>query len=104
MSDLELAEHYLKIKIHQIKKKICLIQTEYITDMLKQFDMKNCASKSIFIKKKIRLNFLNNADENLADELFCETDKECYQQTIESLLYLLLKTRLDISFAVVILS
>ena len=33
---------------------------------------------------------------------FCYTDKECYQQTIESLFYLSLKTRSDISFAVAI--
>src|SRR5204863_1346028 len=37
-------------------------------------------------------------------ELLYETDKEHYQQTIESLLYLSLETRSDILFAVVILS
>ena len=104
MSDSESAEHYLRIEIHQTKKKICLIQTEYIINMLKQFDMKVCILKSTLMKKKIRLNILNNTDENLTNELLCETDKEYYQQIIENLLYLSLETRLDISFAVAILS
>ena len=98
MSNLKSAEHYLKIEIHQIKKKICLIQTEYITDMLKCFDMKNCILKSIFMKKKIQLNI------DIISKLLCETDKKCYQQTIESLLYLSLEIKSDISFAVVILN
>ena len=68
--------------------------------MLKHFDMKNCILKSILMKKKIQLN-IDNSD---VDELLCETDKECYQQTIESLLYLSLEIRSDISFAVAILS
>ena len=66
--------------------------------------MKDCTSKSTLMKKKIRLNILNNTDENLTDKSLCKTDKEHYQQTIESLLYLSLETRSDISFAVVILS
>src|SRR5436190_21286329 len=98
MSNLESAEHYLKIEIHQIKKKICLIQIKYITNMLKHFDMKDCASKSILMKKKIQL------DIDIISKLLCETDKKHYQQAIESLLYLSLKTRSDISFAVAILS
>src|SRR5436190_24010016 len=68
--------------------------------MLKCFNMKDYALKSIFMKKKIQLNI----DDFNADEFLCETDKECYQQMIESLFYLLLKTRSDISFAVAILN
>src|SRR5205809_6539500 len=98
MSDSESAEQYLSIEIHQIKKKICLIQIKYITDMLKQFNMKDCVSKSILMKKKIQL------DIDVAGESLCKTDKEYYQQAIESLLYLSLETRSDISFAVAILS
>ena len=66
--------------------------------MLKYFDMKDCALKFTLMKKKIQL------DINVVDEFFCETDKECYQQIIESLLYLLLETRSDISFVVAILN
>src|SRR6266487_5011162 len=66
--------------------------------MLKYFDMKDCTLKSIFMKKKIQL------DIDIISKSLCKTDKECYQQTIESLLYLSLETRSDISFAVVILS
>ena len=66
--------------------------------MLKYFDMKNCISKFIFMKKKIQLNI------DIADKSLCKTDKEHYQQMIKSLLYLLLKTRSDILFTVAILS
>ena len=50
------------------------------------------------MKKKIQL------DIDIISESLCKTDKECYQQAIESLLYLSLETRSDISFAIVILS
>ena len=66
--------------------------------MLKCFDMKDCTSKSTLMKKKIQL------DIDIVNELLCKTDKKCYQQVIENLLYLSLETRSDISFAVVILS
>ena len=46
MNNLEPAEQHLNIEIHQTKKQTSLTQTEYITDMLKHFDMKDCASKS----------------------------------------------------------
>src|SRR5436190_16678921 len=104
MSDLEHAKHYLSIEIHQIKERICLIQTEYIMNMLKCFDMKDCALKMIFMDEKIRLDFIDDNSENLAGDPLSEVDKECYQQAIESLLYLLLRIRPDISLAVVILS
>ena len=98
MTDPESVEQYLGIEIHQTKKKICLIQTEYITDMLKQFGMKDCTSKSTLMEEKIQL------DIDIISKFLCETDKEHFQQTIESLLYLSLETRSDISFAVAILS
>ena len=68
--------------------------------MLKCFNMKDCALKSIFMKKKIQLDI----DNLNIDKLFCKTDKEYYQQAVGSLLYLLLDTRLDIVFVVIILS
>ena len=100
MSNSESAEQYLNIEIHQIKKKICLIQIKYIMNMLKYFDIKDCTLKSTLMKKKIQLNI----DDFNASKSLCETDKEHYQQMIESLLYLSLETRSDISFAVAILS
>src|SRR5436189_987115 len=98
MTDSEPVEQYLNIEIHQTNEKICLTQTKYIMNMLKQFSMKNCSPKSTLMKEKIRL------DIDIASEFLCETDKEHYQQAIESLLYLSLETRPDISFAIAILS
>ncbi len=79
MSNLEFIKHYLNIKIHQIKKKICLTQTEYIINMLKYFNIKNCTSKSTFMNEKIQLNFINNNNEILADNSLFDINKKCYQ-------------------------
>jgi len=46
--------------------------------MLKHFDMKACTSKTTLMNKKIKLNILNNVDENLTDVLLFRTDKEYY--------------------------
>ena len=73
--------------------------------MLKCFGMEDCASKPTFINNKIQLDILdNNTGENLASNPLFKTDKECFQEAIRSLLYLLLEIRLDISFAITILS
>ena len=104
MSNLEHIKHYLSIKIHQIKKRICLTQTEYIINMLKCFDMKDCTSKIILMNEKIWLNFINDNDENLAGDSLFEVDKKYYQQAIESLLYLLLEIRSHIFLVIAILS
>ena len=104
MSDLKHVKHYLNIEIHQIKKRICLTQTEYIMNMLKHFDMKDCVSKSTLMNDKTRLDFINNINKNLADNSLSDIDKKHYQQAIESLLYLSLEIRSDIFLAVVILS
>src|SRR5438034_8260420 len=104
MSDLGPVKHYLSIEVHRTKKRISLTQTEYITDMLKCFGMENCAPKPTLMNDKIRLDILDDTGENLAGDPLFETNKECYQQAIGSLLYLLLETRPDISFAIAILS
>ena len=71
--------------------------------MLKYFDIKNYALKPIFMNNKIWFNIKINSI-NIAGNPLFEIDKECYQQGVESLLYLLLEIRLDIFFAVMILS
>ena len=53
MGNLGPAGQHLSIEIHWIKKQTLLTQTKYITNMLKHFDMKDCTSKSILMKKKI---------------------------------------------------
>src|SRR5207247_9254570 len=90
--------------IHQIKERICLTQTEYITNMLKCFDMKDCILKSIFMNDKTRLDFVDNISKNLTDNLLSDIDKKCYQQAIENLLYLSLEIRSDISLAIAVLN
>ena len=72
--------------------------------MLKHFDMKDCALKMTLMNEKIQLNFIDNNNENLADNSLSEIDKKCYQQAIENLLYLSLEIKSDISLAIVILN
>src|SRR6266487_5204550 len=60
--------------------------------------MKNTASKSISMNDKIHLDF------KFVNDLLDDVEKEHYQSDIESLIYLMLDIRLDISFAVSILS
>ena len=72
-------------------------------NLLKCFGMENCAPKLTPMNDKIQLDIeINNV--NLTDDFLSETNKECYQQKVESLLYLSLETRSDIFFVVAILS
>ena len=47
MKNLESVKHYLGIEVHQdwSKHEITLTQTEYATDILKHFGMKDCIPK-----------------------------------------------------------
>ena len=46
MSNLGPIKHYLGIEVHWTKERITLTQTEFITDMLKRFNMEDYAPKS----------------------------------------------------------
>ena len=60
--------------------------------------MKNAVLKSTSMNDKICL------DLKFTDDLLDNIEKECYQSDVESLIYLMLDIRSDISFAVSILS
>ncbi len=78
ISDLEHIKHYLSIEIYWIKKRICLTQTKYIINMLKHFDMKDCALKITLMNEKIWLNFIDDNNENLTSNSLSEVDKKYY--------------------------
>ena len=98
MTDMSLVNCYLDIELHQNVNSIIIKQTEFIKEILHQFGIKNTASKSISINDKICL------DSEFTDDLLDNVEKKHYQSDIESLIYLMLDIRLNISFAVSILS
>ena len=98
MTNMSLTNCYLDIELHQNINLIIIKQTEFIKKILHQFDMKNAVSKPTLINNKICL------DSEFISDLLDNIEKEHYQSDIESLIYLMLDIRLDISFAVLILS
>ena len=98
MTDMSLANHYLGIELHQNANLIIIKQTEFIKKILHQFDMKNAVLKPTSMNNKICLDF------KFVSDLLDNIEKECYQSSVESLIYLMLDIRSDISFAVSILS
>jgi len=95
---MSLANCYLSIELHQNINSIIIKQTEFIKEILHQFDMKNAASKLTSMNDKIYL------DSEFTDDLLNNVEKKCYQSDVESLIYLMLDIRLNVSFAVSILS
>ena len=98
MTDMGLANRYLGIEIHQSTKSITITQTAFIEEILHRFGMENCAPKATPMNNSLRL------DSEFAGDLLDEESKERYQSAVGSLIYLMLGTRPDISFAVSILS
>ena len=53
---MNLAEDYLDIEISQQSEKIILIQSVFILEILKHFEMKNSKLISTFMKSEAQLN------------------------------------------------
>ena len=95
---MNLAKDYFNIEISQQSEKITLIQSIFILEILKCFEMKNSKSISTFMKSEAQLNL------DVVSESLNNKKKKQYQQEIRFLIYLMLETRSDIMFAVEILS
>src|SRR5436190_14677454 len=92
IKNLDKIHHYLNMKMiynHQ-QQKIHLSQKQYIQQLLKQYEIKNCysASTSMIFNLKITDNLIKN-------EQFVQK----YQELIDSQQFLTIYTRLDIAFA-----
>jgi len=100
MTDMKSAEHYFDIEISQQQHldKITLMQSAFIIEILEHFEMKNSKSVSTFMKTEAQLNL------DVINKLLKNEEKKQYQQEVRSLIYLMLETRSDITFAVEILS
>src|SRR5438477_11594574 len=93
IKNLDKIHHYLSMKMiydHQ-QQKIHLSQKQYIQQLLKQYEMKNCysASTSIIFDLKI-------TDNSIEDEQFVQK----YQELVDSQQFLIIYTRLNIVFAI----
>src|SRR5438034_1800623 len=91
IKNLDKIHHYLNMKMiydHQ-QQKIHLSQKQYIQQLLKQYDMKNCysASTSMIFDLKI-------TDDPVEDEQFVQK----YQELVGSQQFLTTYTRPDIAF------
>ena len=98
--DLGQAKEYLGMRITRDRKKrtISLDQTRYAEKVVKQFGQENC--KPVSVPLPTGYNPRPHSDQNSSNA----TLRSCYQSVIGSLLYIMLGTRPDISFAVIKMS
>jgi hypothetical protein len=94
MKDLGLMHYFLGLEVWQSPERIFLNQGKYTVEILKRFDMLECKSMNTPMEAKLKL---------LVDTSSDLIDATLYRQIIGLLMYLT-DTRLDICFAVNILS
>jgi hypothetical protein len=94
MSDLNSCIYYLDMMIFKIRrfKLLFLNQSVYVEQMLRDHEMWDCKSLIIFMNVSCRL--IKIFDEYIADKSL----KINYQSIVKSLMYIMLKTRLDITY------
>src|SRR5436189_6256692 len=93
IKNLDKIHHYLSMKMiynHQ-QQKIHLSQKQYIQQLLKQYEMKNCYSASISMIFNLKIT-----DNSVKNEQFIQK----YQELVDSQQFLIIYTRLNIAFAI----
>src|SRR5436190_19513016 len=93
IKNLDKIHHYLDMKMiynHQ-QQKIHLSQKQYIQQLLKQYEMKNCYSASMLMIFELKIT-----DDSIEDEQFVQK----YQELVDSQQFLTTYTRLNIAFAI----
>lgn len=94
MVDLKEIKCFLGIKIERYNNKITLDQEMYIKTVLEKFNMSDCKPVSTPLESKVDYNALNSN----------ETTKAPCKNLIGCLMYIMVCTRPDLSFAVNVLS
>ena len=92
IKNLDKIHHYLDMKMiynHQ-QQKIHLSQKQYIQQLLRQYEMKNCYSASMLMIFDLKIT-----DDLIENEQFVQK----YQELIGSQQFLIIYTRSDIAFA-----
>ena len=99
MNDLNSCHHYLSMKItrDRVNKSLHLSQRIYIQKILERFQMIDCKSNIISMFTSIHLVSKEK------HQVFVEKIRH-YQSIVDSLIYVMMKTRLDIAYIVSILS
>lgn len=92
MKDLGEAKKYVGIEIEQNEGQIKLKQEKYINKLLVRFGMEECKTVRTLIEPYLKLQKEDNCNTNL------------YQNLIGALMFLVVATRSDISYAVSYLS
>src|SRR5437667_6296884 len=93
IKNLDKIHHYLSMKMiynHQ-QQKIHLSQKQYIQQLLKHYEMKNCYSASMSMIFNLKIT-----DDLVEDEQFVQK----YQELVDSQQFLIIYTRLNIAFAI----
>src|SRR5436189_3162182 len=92
IKNLDKIHHYLNMKmIYDCQQqKIHLSQRQYIQQLLKQYEMKNCYSASMLMIFDLKIT-----DDSVKDEQFVQK----YQELVDSQQFLTIYTRSDIAFA-----
>src|SRR5437868_12827087 len=92
IKNLDKIHHYLDMKMiynHQ-QQKIHLSQKQYIQQLLRQYEMKNCYSASMLMIFDLKIT-----DNSVKNEQFVQK----YQELVGSQQFLIIYTRPDIAFA-----
>jgi hypothetical protein len=100
MSDLDSCIYYLDMMIFRIRrlKLLFLNQSVYVEQMLRDYEMWDCKSLIIFMNVSCRL--IKISDEYTADKNL----RISYQSIVKSLMYIMLETRLDITYFMSVIS
>src|SRR5437773_5535260 len=93
IKNLDKIHHYLDMKMiyNCQQQKIHLSQKQYIQQLLKQYEMKNCYSVSTSMIFDLKIT-----DDLIKDEQFVQK----YQALVDSQQFLIIYTRLNIAFAI----
>jgi len=104
VTDLGGAHHFLSIQIIQLPRQTTLNQVTYIQTILHRFNMANACTVSTALNPRTRLEGTTSSSIQEVEFQDSEVEDTEYQSMIESLMYLIQCTRLDITFAVGALS
>jgi hypothetical protein len=100
MNDLNLCIYYFDMMIFKIRrlKLLFLNSSVYVEQMLRDHEMWNCKSLIIFMNVSYR--FVKVFDEYIVDKNLTIN----YQSIVRSLMYIMLKIRLDITYFISMIS
>jgi hypothetical protein len=100
MSDLNSCIYYLDMMIFRNRrlKLLILNQSFYVEQMLRDYEMWDCKSLIIFMNVSCRL--IKIFDEYTVDKNLIIS----YQSIVKSLMYIMLKTRFDIAYFILIIN